>query len=446
MANTVLRTLVAILACAPLVAQDNVLLLVADDLGVDRVAAYGEHPEPGLTPNIDQLAAEGVLFRNCWANPLCSPTRATIMTGRYCFRTGIGWYINPWQDPYGLMPQEWTLPRAITRGSQGEYATVLIGKWHLAGVNQGPLHPNALGWNHYSGQPNNLVNGQDYFDWQKVTDGITHGVHAYATSETVDDALARIADLGDRPWFLCIGFHAPHFPIHAPPGELHDYDLSGDPGETPFEHGLAMVQAMDTEIGRLLAGIHPPVRKRTTVIFVGDNGTDKPLCAPPFEPGHAKNTLFEGGVNVPLIVAGRGVGAMGAECAALVNASDLFRTVCDLVGVPASSGTAGIRGPVDSVSLLPYLDDPAQPSLRSFVYAERFAPIHGQPPFDVLERAVRGARFKLIQNVKTGGEAFYDLEADPFETVDLLPSGLDDAQLAAYLELEAALAGIAFGT
>ena len=95
MPNLVLRITLASLLATPLFAPDNVLLLIADDLGVDRIGAYAEHPDPGLTPNIDRLAERGVLFRNCWSNPYCSATRATIWTGRYCFRTGVGWYVNP---------------------------------------------------------------------------------------------------------------------------------------------------------------------------------------------------------------------------------------------------------------------------------------------------------------------------------------------------------------
>lgn len=425
---------------APSSGNDNVLLLIADDMGVDHVAAYGEHPDPGLTPNIDQLAAEGVLFRNCWSNPWCSATRATIFTGRYSFRTGVGWYVNPWRDEYGLLFGERTLPSAVASGSQGTYATALIGKWHLAGAAQGSIHPNTAGWHHYRGQPNNLVNGQDYWDWERVLDGSPQWVHGYATTETVNDALQVIDALGDTPWFLGIGFHAPHAPLHAPPEELHDYELSGDPNDTPFEHGKAMVQAMDTEIGRLLAGIDPEVRARTTVIFTADNGTTSHMTRQPFDPSHGKPTLFEGGINVPLIVAGGRVSAPGTECTALVNTTDLFLTICEITEVPPLSKHAVAQRPLDSVSLLPYLSKPAQPSRREFAFAERFNPLHGKPPFKGQEHAIRNDRYKLIVDVKAGEESFYDLATDPFETVDLLDVGLGTEEQTAYEWLHAALA------
>lgn len=445
MLHTSVRLAAVLALVAPTAASDNVLLLIADDLGVDRIAAYGEHPDPGLTPHLDQLAAEGMLFRNCWSNPYCSATRATIWTGRYCFRTGVGWYINPWADPFGLLGHERTLPRTIARGSDGAVVTALIGKWHVSGMNQGMIHPNVAGWTHYSGQPNNLVNGQDYYDWQEIDDGAARWIHRYATTESVDAALTTIARFGDRPWFVAIGFHAPHFPFHAPPEELHDYTLSGDPNDTPFEHGKAAIQAMDTEIGRLLASIDPDVLARTTVLFVGDNGTDKPLSVAPFLPEHGKPSMFEGGINVPLLAWGSAVTAKGTQCDALVNTSDLFTTVCDLLAVPTPPLGQDPLGPVDSVSLLPYLSAPDTPSLREFVYSEKFAPLHGQPPFKQQERAIRDARYKLKVNVKAQTEELYDLALDPFEVTDLLLGVLDDEQSAAYAQLKARLVALVGG-
>jgi arylsulfatase A-like enzyme len=186
-----------------------------------------------------------------------------------------------------------------------------------------------------------------------------------------------------------------------------------------------MTEAMDTEIGRLLQGLQGlpgDELERTVIVFVGDNGTPTDATTAPFNPQHAKGTPFEGGVNVPLIVKGPGVAA-GAECAALVNTTDLYATFCELGGRPA--GTAHDPVGPDSVSLVPYLAQPELPSLRSWVYAEAFGP-NGFGPYVVNMRTVREERYKLIWRMPVSTPAytqFFDLQADPFEEVDLLREG-----------------------
>src|SRR5262249_14983720 len=172
----------------------------------------------------------------------------------------------------------------------------------------------------------------------------------YATTEQVDDAIARIQAMPE-PWFLYLAFNAPHQPFHAPPPNLHTYHLFGNPDDTPDLHFHAAIQAMDTEIGRLLSTLSPAKRERTTIVFLGDNGTPNEAITPPFEPGKAKGTLYEGGVHVPLIVQGRGVRAPGRESDVLVNSVDLFPTVLALLGIDATTAVADGR-PLDGVSML----------------------------------------------------------------------------------------------
>ncbi|HTE05817.1 MAG TPA: sulfatase-like hydrolase/transferase, partial [Planctomycetota bacterium] len=118
--------------------QHNVLLLVADDLGVDRVGAYAAVPDPGHTPRIDALAAQGVLFRNAYANPVCSPTRITLLTGKYGFRTGMGLAMNYALDTFEVSPSEVCLPEALAPS----YRSFVFGKWHMSTKKvSGLLHP-----------------------------------------------------------------------------------------------------------------------------------------------------------------------------------------------------------------------------------------------------------------------------------------------------------------
>lgn len=436
-------TLVCVACAGRPAARLNILLIIADDLGVDKVAAYREHPDPPPTPNIDALAARGVLFRNAYANPVCSPTRATILTGRYGYRYGIGLVINYYRRRQPALPlDEMTIPKLLDRGTQGAYAHAAIGKWHLGSVNVGDArNPLLHGFEHFSGTLGGFrrAANEDYFNWVKTVDGGQRRSGRYATSDHVDDALARI-DAMPEPWFLWLAFNAPHAPWHAPPAELHTYELSGDPNSTPVEHFHAAVEAMDTEIGRLLDSIDAAVLENTLIIFVGDNGTPRGLATPPFDRQRAKHTVYEGGVNVPLIVAGPPVSHPGSECGALINTTDLFATVADAAGFDAVDAMPDTR-PLDSISILPYLRDPTKPSLRSWVYAERFSP---NGPFlrDSYQRMLRDKRWKLIERDGDSPrpDEFYDLKGRFKEGDDLLRGEMTDEQRRAYQRLKQIMA------
>jgi arylsulfatase A-like enzyme len=255
----------------------------------------------------------------------------------------------------------------------------------------------------------------------------------------VDEALAFIAECGaeptPRPWFLWVAFNAPHKPYHVPPAHLHSQTLPPLGSDDPA-YMRALTESMDTEIGRLLAGMDPAVRADTLVIFVGDNGTAASATTAPFPASHAKGTIFEGGLNVPLIVAGRRGAPRGAECARLVHTADLFATVAELAGIDARAALPGVT--LDAQSVLSLVDDPSSPPVHQHVYAESFQPIGLPPPPGAHVRAIRDGRFKLIR--RPTGEEFYDLLTDPLEDHELLAIGLTEAQAAAYHELSEAVA------
>lgn len=165
-------------------AQGNVLLVIADDVGVDRVAAYGEHPSPGRTPQIDRLAERGVLFRNAWSNPYCSPTRATVLTGRHGFRTGVGFFVGM-TTPHGLSLAETTLPEVLAPS----HTSLALGKWHLSSFLQGADYPLAAGFAHHAGSLFNLdaavtvpFPAPDDFSFYEYWIKYTDGVAAFETS------------------------------------------------------------------------------------------------------------------------------------------------------------------------------------------------------------------------------------------------------------------------
>jgi arylsulfatase B len=382
-----------------LVQRPNVLILLGDDMGVDMVSCYAEGSAPPCTPNIDGLAARGLLFRNAWTNPTCSPTRAQLLTGRYGFRTGIGQPVN--NANQGLAFSETILPELLMG-----YSSSISGKWHLSGQGQGKNHPGKSGFGYHAGSMGNI---SDYFNWQKVVNGSESTSTTYATTDCADEALQAALTMPE-PWLLYTAFQAPHAPHHVPPSGLcacpttSNCDVAQN-NSSPAVKAKAMTEAMDTEIGRLLQVIPPD----TLVIFMGDNGTSAKVTEPPFKKMHAKGTLYEGGVNVPLIIAG--AGTVQGECHALVSSTDLYATLGDLALVFSSAE--------DSVSLVPYLGGSDKPR-RSTVFAEFFTP-NGPGPWTTHTRAVRDERFKLIRSTGVPDE-FYDLTNDPFEQADLYPS------------------------
>lgn len=382
----------------------NVLLMILDDLGLEQIAAYGMSDKVAPTPNIDALAAEGVMFRRAWSNPSCSPSRASMLTGRHGRRTGIGRWIYPIETTYPLPLDEVSIPEMLAY-SEDSWTTSAVGKWHLSDRSAGRVdHPTDSGFDWFSGTLANVENFSgpnpggtvDYYHHQIARDGELVWMDGYLTSETVDDAIDRVAAMPE-PWFMWLAFNAPHLPIHAPPADLHSYDL------TPESPGLdqyhAMVEALDTEIGRLLASIDPDELARTTIILVGDNGSSSYAIPAPFDPTRSKATTYEGGVNVPLVVTGPLVSQPGTESDALVHLVDVFATVAELAGVSmdeVADERTGEPVVVDSQSFVPYVREPSTPSEREFLYTEGFYD-NGPGPYSEDQKAVRNDTHKVIQ-------------------------------------------------
>jgi hypothetical protein len=223
----------------------------------------------------------------------------------------------------------------------------------------------------------------------------------------------------------------PHVPRHAPPAHLHTQNLTGlNPLSSPLPFHRAMVQAMDTEIGRLLATLGPAVLANTNIVFLGDNGTDNPVVQAPFQSGHAKATLFEQGCNVPLIIGGPAVATPGVSNQ-LVSVVDLFPTMLDMCNIAyPSPQLSSVALPLDGVSFAGAMA--GAPCVgRAFVYSEVEGSLFGQG------YCVRTATHRLIRYTKIlpQHQELYDLVADPLEQNDLLTAPLTPANEAAYLQL-----------
>jgi arylsulfatase A-like enzyme len=417
-------------------------MVVMDDVGVDSLGVYPVNPRAGsliATPTIRRLAETGIVFDNAWSNPVCSPTRATLLTGRYAFRTGVTGLVGE-RSLRRLPLDELTIPQVLTRLPELNATSAAFGKWHLANCLNGcERHPNLAGFSYFAGQIHNLRTPNSYFYWPKTVNGTTAPTATYSTTDNVDEASAWIRSQGpDRPWFVYLAFNSAHWGPsgvwQVPPHELLPEGGKGLPraGESCGEScRRKMIEAMDRELGRLLREIEAE-RGDTTIMLVSDNGTD-PEVRPegsPYPAGHQKFSLYEGGINVPLIISGSVVADPGTRSSALVDASDLFSTAIELVS--GRSIAAALPGAVlDSRSLVPILD-----GSRQHVRNHAFASLR------TTQFAIRNARYKLIRG--PGGDQLYDMLADRHtESNDLLRRGeLGSAERASYQELTRELDGL----
>lgn len=328
----------------------NILLLILDDWAIDRspidntVSSSDDLPN---MPNLQAMAANGLRFTRAYVNPVCSPTRASIITGRYAHQTGV------YQPGGAISTAETTLPEAFTAAGSS-YAMASMGKWHLGSGNTG--YNTTGGWPEFYGITGGGV--PDYFSWNKNTNGITANSTTYTTTDQVNEALAFIdrAETAGNPWFCWVAFNAPHSPFHDPPAALAPpggYSLQAA-GESANEWNYRkMLEALDTELGRLLGGID---QNETNVILIGDNGTPNQVVQAPFGNGHSKGDLYNGGIHVPLVVQGPAVTVTpGSTTDKLVHAVDLYTTILELANITPAT-VAPPTALAQSTSIVPILN------------------------------------------------------------------------------------------
>lgn len=372
-------------------AVPNVLIVLLDDVGVDQLSAYGWSGAP-QTPVIDGLAERGVRFTHAWATPVCSPSRAALLTGQYAHRNQVGAVIHTHQDaelPLSVI----TIPEMLATAPD-RWHSAAIGKWHLSTLTSpsGADHPWKQGFDAFSGSLNNIVGQRTMVDWDRVGfDRKTVVEHRFSTDAIVDDALEVLPTLGE-PFFLYVAFHAAHEPMMVPPGAT--LRRADDPNELY----AANVAYADRQLGRLLAGMGDKL-DRTLVLVMGDNGTpDHAKDADGME--GAKGSFLEGGVNVPLIAAGPPVTARGVA-EARVHFVDVMPTLMDLAGVRR------IGQELDGLSFLPVLSDRTA-AVHDVVYTELRHPSSGEP-WRRVERCASDGRYKIVDEWGEG-ETIYRLD------------------------------------
>ena len=253
--------------------QPNIPLIVADDVGAEASGLYQLAGGSGTAPmpNIDALAARGLVFENTWVNPMCSPTRSTILTGLYGHHTGVLTAGDV------LAPSTATIWDYIRKTSPATYDMAVFGKW--ASGRQRRRH--RARQEHPCAQLSGLLGAQvsDYFNWTAWdrNTGRSSQITTYTTTALTDWAIDFIkkhdAARPQDPWFLYLPYNAPHAPFQVPPGNLHAGNVEGrKPGTRSPTVPVyqAMIQALDTEIGRVLQHVD---LKNTLVLYIGDNGT-----------------------------------------------------------------------------------------------------------------------------------------------------------------------------
>ena len=412
--------------------QHNVVLLIADDIGTDYFGFYEDHVDTATLPNIRGLLSRGVRFQNAMSNPVCSSTRAAMLTGRYGFRTGVGAIVGGVGGSGELDTAEITIPRLLELYDPS-IAKANVGKWHLN--NPTPVGnlvlPNVFGYDHFEGPFTGAI--PSFTNWTKYTNGVAGTVTNYATTENVDNAVSWLKTQGNDPFFLWMAFNAPHSPYHLPPaGFYSDTTLSGtstDINNNPKKYFIAALEALDHEIGRLFDSLRILNKLDSTdFIFIGDNG-NATRTVQAANPARAKGTVYQYGVHVPMVISGPSVVNPGRVSDALVNTLDLFATIPELFGDTNWQANIPINRPVDSKSLMPIIADQST-AIRPWSYTEIFKTTTDSND----AKAMRNIEYKLI-NFDDGRQEFYHLSVDPNETSNLLLGTLTTIEQANYYYL-----------
>ncbi|MCY2965443.1 MAG: arylsulfatase, partial [Planctomycetota bacterium] len=375
----------------------NILFRLADDLGWGDVSLHdGGVPS---TPNIDCLASEGLELRRYYAYPLCSPTRAALLTGQIPRRLGIVRALGP-RDP-GLPANLPTLPRTLQSAG---YQTHLVGKWHLGSASP----PLMSGFDHHYGF---MAAEIDYFahtnrmgriDWQR--DGTTLDEAGYSTHLLADEAVRILAERDPaRPFYLQVAFNAPHFPLAAPEWNLAKYSSLRDRAAL----FAGAVDALDEAIGQILETVDQlGLRESTLVVFASDNGPDRNGSCHPFRGG--KSTMYEGGLRVPCVLRWPGRLSGGTSSEDPVTAHDWFPTLAAAAGVELPGGF-----PLDGVNVWPRLMRNSRNERGPFLMVS-------------IDSALYDGRWKLIEWAN-GSRSLFDIVSDPGESRDRLATEVEIA-------------------
>ncbi len=352
-----LSTCLGLIAVALAVAADdkrpNIVFILSDDQGF---ADIGYRSREVVTPHLDALAAGGVRLEQFYVQPVCTPTRAALMTGLYPLRLGLQLGVIKPESRHGLPLGVRTLPQALREAG---YFTAIAGKWHLG--NGGPEYlPTARGFDHqygfYLGMTDYFTHERDGgLDWHRGDRALREA--GYATDLIAREAIELIErhEDGAKPFFLYVAFNAPHTPLQATPTWLARFAHIVDAKRRTH---VAMIAHMDDAIGRIVDVLdRRGLRERTLIVFASDNGANLPVGDNgPFR--DQKGSVYEGGVRVPAFASWPGRLPAGRQVAQPLHMVDWHPTLLRL------AGAAPAAGPLDGRDLWPALTDPSAPPVR----------------------------------------------------------------------------------
>jgi arylsulfatase A len=410
----------------------NIIVILADDLGRNDLACYGNKFIE--TPRLDQMAKEGLQYMNAYAAaPLCSPTRASIITGVNPTRINLTEHLHGYSPPGpnqklitpriagGLPTELTTIPEALKPNG---YATGHFGKWHLGG---GPSSPAANGYEYVygggeQGLPNSFFypffNGNPYKD---LTADTKEG--DYIDDALTTKALSYITTNKSKPFFITLNFYAPHVPIQGKPSLVKKYEdkrsKTGYKG-LPENEYAAMVENIDYNVGRVLDHLKSEgLSQNTFVLFTSDNGgldvEEVPAFAkytPPTQNNPlkaGKGYIYEGGIRSPWIIAAPSLIKKPSQVKNLVSTDDVFNTCMELAQVKNQSP--------DGMSFLPSVKGMEQKDRDYYVHFPHYSPQRGRPG-----AAIISGKYKLIEWYETNKIELFDLSKDQGESTDISES------------------------
>jgi arylsulfatase A-like enzyme len=416
--TSILGTILAVLLSAIVVpaasaaeAKPNILYIVSDDQGWKDV---GYHGSDIRTPHIDELAAGGARLEQYYAQPMCTPTRAALMTGRYPFRYGLQTLVIPSGHTYGLPTDEWLLPQAL--GEAG-YETAIVGKWHLGHADP-KFWPRQRGFDFQYGP---LIGELDYFTHEQhhVVDWFRNGKvvkePGYTTTLLGNAAVKLVEDHDTaRPLFLYLAFNAPHTPYQATKEYLDQYPNVADPNRRAY---AASITAMDDQVGRVLDALAKKgMRENTIVIFQSDNGGTRnamfagegdmskvkiPCDNGPYRDG--KGSLYEGGTRVLSLVNWPGHVRSGIVNG-MIHVVDMYPTLAGLAGASTAKSK-----PLDGLDVWKTISEGAASPRTEVVYN-----------IEMFRAGLRQGDWKLVWRTPLpSSPELYDIASDPFEKNDV---------------------------
>jgi len=418
--------------------KPNIVFILADDLGWSDIGCYGADLHE--TPNLDRLARQGVRFTDAYAAaPVCSPTRASILTGKCPARLHMTIWSEAAEGPEGSAVPDWPLTPPITRASLpleettiadalgDDYLTAHIGKWHLGDAAHYPetqgfdLNIAGTHWGcpvSYFYPFKGLRNSEEFRYIPDLERGHEDEC-AYLTDRLTDEALRIVRTAGDRPFFLNLCYYTVHTPIQGKPEIVSRFRDKIDP-----EHHhqnpdyAAMVASLDENVGRIMDTLDElGLAEDTVVVFFSDNGgyigQDAGQTVTDNHPLRSgKGALYEGGIRDPLIVRWQGHVPPGGVCQTPVMSTDFYKTLLDIAGY---GDRPEYECGLDGVNLSPLLDDPDATLGRETLcwhyphYYETTTPVS----------ALRRGDWKLLEYLEDGRRELYDLRRDPGESEDL---------------------------